>query len=132
MSLFSNGIGFGRYGQFNPGFDFGPSDGCDPGRANTCGTQAADGSSTCFDDRGCPVYSEGSGGIKVLAKQGTQAGKELLRDRIRHAQDTGESLTVDIFGNKKQIGGGIDPKILIGGGLALAVIVVLIATRNRK
>lgn len=127
-------IGYGvyantEYGQFDP-FGIPGADGCDSSRANTCGIEDAQGNTTCFDERGCPIYKEGGGKLTVLAKQGTKVGKEFLQDRIKAAESANESLLVDMFGKKTQIGPAQIPTgLLIGGGVAILAIVLLVAFR---
>jgi hypothetical protein len=143
-------IGFGAYGMpeiYGLGDDWGTGGGwgipgvgsaggpeCDPDpdaaacciadRAQTCGAAKPDGSSVCYDDRGCPVYSEGtSGRVEVIGTRASKVGQEFLQDRIRRAEETGEALTVEMLGKEHRFGGGMSTttKLLIGGGI-LAVV----------
>ena len=129
-------IGYGAYSNaeygfgFDTGFNFGPP-GCDPSRANTCGTVATDGTSTCYDDQGCPIYKEGDGKLTVLAKKGTEVGKEFLDDRLKMAKESGETLTVDFFGKETVIGGMTTTQKLMFGGVALVAIIAVIVLLNK-
>lgn len=60
----------------------------------------------------------------------TATGRGYLSSRIKHAEDTGEAITIDMFGTKRKFG-GIDPKILIADGLAAVVIIGLLLTRKK-
>lgn len=131
MSIFNSSIGFGAYGDLGMDLFSTGGSGCDMSRAETCGTVAADGSSTCYDERGCPIYKEGitsnQGQIKALSKNVTATGKQFLQDRILRAQDAGETLTLDIFGKKLSVGAMPIEKKLAIAGIALGALMLLIS-----
>lgn len=130
MSVFNSSVGFGVYGNLGQDMFSFNAPGCDPSRAGTCGTVAADGSSTCYDERGCPIYKEGitsnQGNIKVLSTKATATGKQFLADRIQQAKDTGETLSIDMFGKKLSVGAMPIEKKLAMGGIALGALLLII------